>query len=56
MTKAEFERWTRTVPDQGAALAKSFFTVIRRDPNTLQLNAVPYSVAYEASLGARPSC
>lgn len=42
MTKAEFEAW----PEK----AIGFFTVIRRDPKTKKLVAVPYSVEYKEDL------
>ena len=42
MTREEFEHWTAGLPEEDAELAKSFFTVIRRNPGTNELTSVPY--------------
>ncbi len=42
MTRQEFEHWTAGLPEKDAQLAKSFFTVIRRNAQTGQLEIVPY--------------
>ena len=46
MTKEEFERWEATLSPAQALAAKSFFTVIRRNPTTHGLTIVPYHVEY----------
>lgn len=50
MHRDEFERWVKTLPDKQAEAAKSFFTVIRRAPDTHQLEIVPYHREYHAEL------
>ncbi len=49
MTREEFEHWVSGLPEKEAALAKSFFTVIRRDPKR-RLEIVPYYRAYHEDL------
>ncbi len=49
MTKAEFERWVKTLPETERARAEGFFTVIRRDPQR-RLTLLPYSDAYRDDL------
>jgi hypothetical protein len=46
MTKPEFEKWLQTLPKATADQATSFFTVIRRNPKTQQLEVVPYHREY----------
>jgi hypothetical protein len=46
MTKPEFEKWLQTLPKAVADQATSFFTVIRRNPKTQQLEVVPYHREY----------
>lgn len=53
MTKAEFERWLKTMPGKKQEEAKSFFTVIRRKPDSSgkkSLVIVPFSVEYKVEL------
>src|SRR5579885_2584880 len=50
MTREEFEAWVRTLSAEERAKAEGFFTVIRRDPKTRQLYAVPFSKEYEKDL------
>jgi hypothetical protein len=50
MTREEFENWVKTLPEKEAELARSFFTVIRRDPKTKHLQTVPYFREYEPDL------
>jgi len=50
MTRDEFDRWVSTLPDKEGELAKSFFTVIRRDPSSRHLESVPYYREYQADL------
>jgi hypothetical protein len=52
MTKAEFENWVEHLPPSEAQAAKSFFTVIQRDPATRQLRVVPYHQTYKTYLEA----
>lgn len=47
-TKAEIERWIRSLPEAERARATGFFTTIRRGANGL--TAVPYSVEYQPEL------
>ncbi len=49
MTREEFEQWVAGFPSKQAEEAKSFFTVIRRDPQR-QLEIVPYYSAYKDDL------
>lgn len=49
MTREEFDDWVAHLPPERAHLAKSFFTVIRRDANRT-LEIIPYHVAYEKDL------
>ncbi|MBV9405505.1 MAG: hypothetical protein JO211_09185 [Acidobacteriaceae bacterium] len=42
MTREEFESWEAGLSPADAKLAKSFFTVIRRDAQTRRLEIVPY--------------
>ncbi len=46
MTRPEFEQWVATLPEKDAQLAKSFFTVIRRNSQARHLEIVPYYEAY----------
>ena len=50
MTREEFENWVKTLPEKEAELARSFFTVIRRDPKTKHFQIVPYFREYEPDL------
>lgn len=50
LTREEFEHWVSGLPEKDAELAKSFFTVIRRDPQTRQLEIVPYYREYHDHL------
>ena len=50
MTREEFDKWVATLPQDEAAKAKGFFTVIRRDPGTHRLTTVPYHRAYRPYL------
>lgn len=50
MTREEFESWVHTLPDKQAEAARSFFTVIRRNPETRELEIVPYHREYHADL------
>jgi hypothetical protein len=50
MTREEFEHWVAGLPEKDAALAKSFFTVIRRNPTNRQLETVPYFREYRGDL------
>jgi len=50
ITHEEFEQWVSGLPDKEAALAKSFFTVIRRDSAHGKLEIVPYYREYRADL------
>lgn len=50
MTKPEFEKWLQTLSKSAAEEATSFFTVIRRHPNTQQLEVVPYHREYASFL------
>lgn len=50
MTKEEFENWAKTLPAEQRRQAEGFFTVIRREPGSRQLQAVPYSKEYETNL------
>ena len=50
MTRAEFEHWVSELPAKQADLARSFFTVIRRNATSRQLEIVPYYDAYQADL------
>ena len=49
MSRDEYEHWVSGLPEKEAALAKGFFTVIRRDSKR-QLQAVPYHREYRADL------
>ena len=49
ITKAEFEEWSKTLPEAERKKATGFFYVIRRDANR-KLKAVPYSEEYRAFL------
>ena len=46
----ELLRWMQTLPEPRRRLARGFFSVIRRDGQG-QLQAIPYSAAYQADLG-----
>ncbi|MBK9167344.1 MAG: hypothetical protein IPM24_07740 [Bryobacterales bacterium] len=48
MTRDEFERWAAGLSDRERAVATGFFSVIRRDGETLR--GVPYSSAYAVRL------
>jgi len=50
MTSADFEHWVPGLSARDADLAKSFFTVIRRNAESRQLEIVPYHRAYESDL------
>ena len=52
MTKAEFETWVASLPEEAQAQAKGFFTVIRRkeDAGAKTLVAIPYSEEYKDDL------
>lgn len=53
MTKAEFERWLKTLSEKEQEEAKSFFTVIRRKTDSSgkrTLVSVPFSVEYKKEL------
>jgi hypothetical protein len=50
MTREKFENWVGGLPEKDAELAKSFFTVIRRDSRNRQLEIVPYFRAYRNDL------
>ncbi len=50
MSRDEFETWLASLPQSESDAAKSFFTVIRRAPNTRDLTIVPYHRAYTRSL------
>lgn len=50
MSREKFERWTATLPEKGAEAARSFFTVIRRNPHTRYLTTVPYSREWQDDL------
>jgi hypothetical protein len=50
MTREEFEHWMAGLPEQDGELAKSFFTVIRRDPKSRHLESVPYYREYREDL------
>ncbi|MBV9764192.1 MAG: hypothetical protein JOZ48_05040 [Acidobacteriaceae bacterium] len=49
MTREEFEHWVSGLPEKQAALAKSFFTVVRRDDKG-ELEIVPYYRVYRDDL------
>jgi hypothetical protein len=49
MTPQEFEHWIAQLPEADAELAKSFFTVIRRNPER-QLEILPFYRAYQNNL------
>jgi len=49
MSRAEFEHWVSRLPEEEADLAKSFFTVIRRNRQR-QLEIVPYCQVYRNDL------
>ena len=49
-SKAEIDRWIRTLPDRDRTRATGFFTVVRRGPDGA-LALVPYSDEYRADLG-----
>lgn len=50
MSRAEFEHWVSRLSEKEAKLAKSFYTVIRRNPQR-QLEIVPYHEVYGKDLG-----
>ncbi len=50
LTRDEFERWVSGLSESDAQLARSFFTVIRRNPQTQQLETVPYYRAFHDDL------
>jgi Peptidase family M49 len=50
MTRGEFEHWVAGLPEKDAEVAKSFFTVIRRNPTNRQLETVPYLREYRGDL------
>jgi hypothetical protein len=50
MTREEFEHWVAALPEKDGELAKSFFTVIRRDPQSRHLETVPYYREYREDL------
>src|SRR5579875_1252158 len=49
MTSAEFEHWVSQLPQPQADLARSFFTVIRRNSQQ-HLEVIPYQEAYKDGL------
>lgn len=49
MTKAEFETWVKTLPEDQQAEATGFFTVVRRDDQG-KLKLVPFSDEYKTEL------
>src|SRR6185369_3310754 len=49
MTKAEFETWVKTLPEDQQAEATGFFTVVRRDDQG-KLKLVPFSEEYKTEL------
>jgi len=49
-TKADVEKWLKTLSPAAAAEAKGFFTVIRKDKNG-QFKTVPYSEEYQPEIG-----
>jgi hypothetical protein len=49
MTKAEFETWVKTLPEDQQNEATGFFTVVRRDDQG-KLKLVPFSEEYKAEL------
>jgi hypothetical protein len=49
ISRAEFEHWVSRLPEEDAELAKSFFTVLRRNPRR-ELEIVPYYKAYREDL------
>ena len=49
MTRAEFEAWVKTLPEDKKKLAEGFFSVIRRDAQG-KLKAIPYSEEYGGDL------
>ncbi len=50
MSRDEFEHWIASLPEKDAQEAKSFFTVIRRNPQTRALEIVPYYRAFHDDL------
>ncbi|MGI8959089.1 MAG: dipeptidyl-peptidase 3 family protein [Bryobacteraceae bacterium] len=50
LTREEFEHWIAGLPEEEAEQAKSFFTVIRRDPQARHLETVPYHREYREDL------
>jgi hypothetical protein len=50
MSRQEFEHWVSELPARQADLAKGFFTVIRRNAASRQLEIVPYHKAYGPDL------
>lgn len=50
MTKQDFESWEAKLPKDQREQATSYFTVIRRDPKTRALRAIPYNREYAADL------
>jgi hypothetical protein len=50
MTRKEFGKWVAGLPEKKAELAKSFFTVIRRDRIDHQLETAPYFREYRDDL------
>jgi hypothetical protein len=49
-TKAEIEKWMKSLPMPARAAAGGFFTTIRRAPDG-KLESIPYSVEYQGELG-----
>lgn len=49
MSREEFDDWVSQLAEEDADLAKSFFTVIQRNP-ARQLEVVPYHIAYGDNL------
>ena len=50
MTREEFEHWVSTLPPEQARSAKSFYTVIRRNQGTRELEIVSYDREYRYEL------
>lgn len=50
MSKDEFEKWVKTLPEAQKTAALGFFTVVRRDPSSKALRLIPYSEAYREDL------
>ena len=57
MSKPDFERWIRSLPEKEQDAAKGFFTVIRwkKGADHNQLTAIPYSEEYQDDLSVAAS-